>query len=170
MVKLLRSHFHLFFFFHFWLLVSLLSRECSCCRHSINWQRHSRCSSMFAPVVHAATAGGHQQSTVGLLTVGQMTTPLVSDRGNVGRRQVTSATDWAWSECGCHGKLAGSWYVVTEVARLGRRRCNVIQATTLEKGAFEFASELPCWKNDKFEQHHVTHIEQALDPHVCRYT
>ena len=124
---------------------------------------------MFAPVVHAATAGGHQQSTAGLLPVGQMTPPLVSYRGSVGWGHVTSATNRAWSECGCHGELAGCWYVVTEVAGLGRRRCNVIQATALEEGAFEFAAEFPCWKNDKLEQHDVTYILQAIESRVCRY-
>lgn len=55
--------------------------------------------------------------------------------------------------------------MVTEVAGSGRRRCIVIQATALEEGAFEFAAELPCWKNDKFEQHDVTYIVvQALRP------
>ena len=169
MVNLLWNNFHWFSFLHFWLLVSLVSRECSCCRYSINWQRQSRWSTIFAPVVHSATAGGHQQSTAGLLSVGQMTPPLVSDRGSVGRRQVTSATYWAWSVCGCHGELACCWYMVTEVAGLGRRRRSVIQATAMEKGAFEFAAEFPCWKNDKFEQYDATYIVQALDPRVCRY-
>jgi hypothetical protein len=59
--------------------------------------------------------------------------------------------------------------VVTVLAGLGNRRCIVVQATALEKRAFEFAAEFPCWKNDKFEQHDVTHIVQALDPRVCRY-
>lgn len=58
--------------------------------------------------------------------------------------------------------------MVTVAAGLGRR-CSVVQATALQKGAFEFATEFPCWKNDKFEQHDVTHIVQALDPPVCRY-
>jgi hypothetical protein len=28
----------------------------------------------------------------------------------------------------------------------------VIKATALEKSAFEFAAEFPCWRNDKLQQ------------------
>jgi hypothetical protein len=32
----------------------------------------------------------------------------------------------------------------------------VIETTALEKCAFEFAAEFPCWKNDKLQQQDVT--------------
>lgn len=44
----------------------------------------------------------------------------------------------------------------------------MVEATALQKCAFEFATELPCWKNDKFEQYDVVYYVQGLDPRVCR--
>lgn len=67
---------------------------------------------MFAAVVQAAAAGGHQHSVsepiAGRFIVGgQVTAPLVSDRGSSGGGQVASGTFRAWSDSSCHGVLSG---------------------------------------------------------------
>lgn len=77
--------------------------------------------------------------------------------GSGGSGRDTSAADKCGSggSCGRHGILTGFKNTVIEVTGLGRRGCGVIQATALEKCAFEFAAEFPCWKNDKLQQQDV---------------
>lgn len=125
---------------------------------------------MFAAVVQAATAGGHQQSVsesiAGRFIVGgRVTARLVSDRGSSGRGKVASGTFGAWSDFSCHRVPTCCSYSIVEVSGAGRGGRGIVQATALKKRAFELTSELPCWRNDKLQQQDVAYCVSQL--YIC---